>query len=207
MLALHHGGQVVAQDDLAAGGVLRRDDVDGLVGVHVGKAVLRQLVGKAGADDLGAVQAEHGVHDGVVLVSRHQFFCHGLCLGKAGLLGGDVDVIIDMAVAGGKMTLCHAQEQVAFLGGKLYHVDHRNSTPLQRFRGFPQNTKHRGDCSAAMHLYDLITLLYRKTPLCTRHKTTKKLCPVCGRMPKTGIQKGPHPVAGAGLACFWKITD
>ena len=49
MLALDHGGQIVAQDDLAAGGVLRGDHINGLVGVHVGKAVLGQLVGKAGA--------------------------------------------------------------------------------------------------------------------------------------------------------------
>ena len=83
MLALDHGGQIVAQDDLAAGGVLRGDDIDGLVGIHVGKAVLGQLVGKAGADDLCAVQAENGIHDGVVLVGSHQLFWHGLCLGKA----------------------------------------------------------------------------------------------------------------------------
>jgi hypothetical protein len=34
MLALDHGGQIVTQDDLAAGGVLRGNDVDGLVGVQ-----------------------------------------------------------------------------------------------------------------------------------------------------------------------------
>ena len=41
---------------------IRDSDVDGLVGVHIGKAVLGQLVGKAGANDLRAVQAKHGIH-------------------------------------------------------------------------------------------------------------------------------------------------
>ena len=130
MLALDHGGQIVAQDDLAAGGVLRGDHINGLVGVHVGKAVLGQLVGKAGADDLCAVQAENGIHDGVVLVGSHQLFCHSLCLGKAGLLGGDIDIVIDVAVAGCEMALCHTQEQIALVGGKLYHVDHNCNTPV-----------------------------------------------------------------------------
>ena len=45
MLAAHHRGDVVPQDDLAARGVLGGDDVDGLVGVHVAEAVFGQLVG------------------------------------------------------------------------------------------------------------------------------------------------------------------
>ena len=46
VLALDHGSKIIPQNDLAAGGVFRRDDVDGLVGVHIGKAVLGQLVWK-----------------------------------------------------------------------------------------------------------------------------------------------------------------
>ena len=130
MLALDHGGQIVTQDDLAAGGVLRGNDVDGLVGVHVGEAVFRQLVGQTGADDLGAVQAEDRVHDGVVLVGGHQLFGHGFGFGQAGFLGGHVDVIVDMAVAGGKMAFGHAQEQTALIGGKLYHINHNCNTPV-----------------------------------------------------------------------------
>ena len=156
MLALDHGGQIVAQDDLAAGGVLRGDHINGLVGVHVGKAVLGQFVGKAGADHLRAVQTEHGVHNGAVLVSGHQLLCHGLGLGKAGLLGGDIDVIVDMAVAGSKVALCYAQEQVTFFGGKLYHIDHRNSTPFQVFRVAPQMQKAPHRCDAPAHFYNPI---------------------------------------------------
>ena len=29
-----------------------------------------------------------------------------------------------VAVAGGEVALCHAQEQTALVGGKLYHIDH-----------------------------------------------------------------------------------
>ena len=136
---------LLPQNDLAAGGVFRRDDVDGLVGVHIGKAVLGQLVGKAGANDLCAVQTEHGIHDGAVLVSVDQLLCHGLGLGKAGLLGGHVDVIVDVAVAGGKMSLGHPQEQFAFAGGKLDHVDHCTALLFSPGAAAPQNTKQRGD--------------------------------------------------------------
>ena len=47
-----------------------------------------------------------------------------LRLREAGFLGGDVDVVVDVAVAGGEVALCHTQEQTALVGGKLYHIDH-----------------------------------------------------------------------------------
>lgn len=179
MLALDHGGQIVAQDDLAAGGVLRGDDIDGLVGIHVGKAVLGQLVGKAGADDLCAVQAENGIHDGVVLVGSHQLFCHGLCLGKAGLLGGDIDIVIDVAVAGCEMALCHTQEQIALVGGKLYHVDHNCNTPvLSNYKAhWPfsgGNTNSAAAPAAALPFFSM-NLWYQKMQVCTRYRIAENL--------------------------------
>ena len=179
MLALDHGGQIVAQDDLAAGGVLRGDDIDGLVGVHVGKAVLGQLVGKAGADDLRAVQAENGIHDGVVLVGSHQLFCHGLCLGKAGLLGGDIDIVIDVAVAGCEMALCHTQEQIALVGGKLYHVDHNCNTPvLSNYKAhwsFSGGNTNSAAASAAALPFFSMNLWYQKMRVCTRYRIAENL--------------------------------
>ena len=123
-LALDHRGEIVAEDDLAAAGVLGGDDVDGLVGIHIGKAVFGQLVGQTGADDLRAVQTEHGIHDGAVLIGSHQLLGDSLRLREAGFLGGDIDIVIDVAVAGCEMALCHTQEQIALVGGKLYHIDH-----------------------------------------------------------------------------------
>ena len=87
------------------------------MGVHVYIAVAGQLAGHAGADHLGAVQAEDGIHDGGVGIRADQFQCHGARFGKAGLLHGNVNVIIDMAVACGKVPLCHAQYKILFLGG------------------------------------------------------------------------------------------
>ena len=117
MFARDHGRGIFAEQQLAAGGVFRRDHIDGLVGVHVYIAVAGQLAGHAGADDLGAVQAEDGIHDGGVGIRADQFQCHGARFGKAGLLHGNVNVIIDMAVACGKVPLCHAQYKILFLGG------------------------------------------------------------------------------------------
>src|SRR5699024_1758689 len=122
--APHHGGDVVPQDDLAARGVLGGDDVDGLVGIHVAEAVLGQLVGHTGADHLGAVQAQDGVHDGGALVHVHQLFGGLRRFGQAGLLHGHVNVIVDVAVAGGEVPPCDAQDHPLVVGGQLYHVDH-----------------------------------------------------------------------------------
>ncbi|PDX59236.1 hypothetical protein CGS46_04495 [Faecalibacterium langellae] len=57
---------------------------------------------------------------------------------------------------------------------------------LFRFSGLPLKCKkHR---IAAMLLHIFITLLYRKRNLCTRHKSTKKLCTFYMISPKTWIQ-------------------
>ena len=117
VLAFDHGLDVVAEDQLAARGVLRGHHVDGLVRVHVAEVVARQLLGKARADDLHAVQTQHGVDDGGVRIGCHQRLCHSLRLGQARLLHGDVDVVVDVAVAGGKVPLCHAQKEIGSFGG------------------------------------------------------------------------------------------
>ena len=129
MLAGDHGGRVLAEQQLAAGGMLRRDNVDGLVGVHVGVAGLGQLTGHAGTDDFSAVQTEDGVHDGRRLVGADQ-----LCGGSTGLrqaeLGQrDVDVIVDMAMAGSIVPLADAQLQVRFAGGQFNKI-HRHGGVL-----------------------------------------------------------------------------
>ena len=86
MLTGDHRGGVFAEKQLAAGGVLRRDDVDRLVGIHIRIAGLCQLTGHAGADDLGAVQAEDRVHNGRRLVLSHQLGGGSACLRQAELV-------------------------------------------------------------------------------------------------------------------------
>ena len=81
VLILDHWGGVFAEDQLAAGGMLRCDDVDSLVGVHIAVARLGQLAAHAGADDLGAVQAEDGVDNGSAAVAAYQFLGSSAGLG------------------------------------------------------------------------------------------------------------------------------
>jgi hypothetical protein len=90
--------------------------VNGLVRVEVDKVALGQLVGKASANDLGAVKAENGIHNGVGSVIGNQLLSNCLCLGKTGLLGGYVNIIIDMAMTGCKVSLGHAKKQISVFG-------------------------------------------------------------------------------------------
>ena len=66
---------------------------------------------------------------------KHATICRKSCIFAN--LGGDVDVIVDVAVAGGKMSLGNAQEQVAFLGGQLDHVDHNRQHSFSAGRAHP----------------------------------------------------------------------
>ena len=119
MLIGDHGHGVFTEDQLAAGGMLRGDDVEAAVlvaGEHMG---LHHVAGHAGADDFRAVQAEDGVHRFAVFVDTGQLPGHGLGLAEAELLGRNVDIIVGMAVVGGEMPLADPQHQSVFLGGQL----------------------------------------------------------------------------------------
>ena len=86
-------GWVLSRNSSWLGGVvLGGDDVDGLVGVDGGQARVAQLLGEVSPDDLGAVQAEDGVHNGGDHVGPHQGFGRSLRLALAGLQGGHVQV-------------------------------------------------------------------------------------------------------------------
>ena len=110
--------------------MLRRDDIYGLVGVHVDVAAAGQLGGQAGADDLGAVQAEDRIDHGGGGVVPHQLLRDGAGFGQAGLLHRHINIIIDVAVAGGKMTFGHTQQQIFLFGGQLDQIHgHGGITP------------------------------------------------------------------------------
>ena len=141
MLALQHGLEVVAEEQLAVGVVFRADDIDGLVGVDGGKAAFGQFPGKAGADDLGAVQADDGVDDGAGDVFLGQLSGHRLGVAQASLEGGDVDVIVDVAVVGGKVPLGHLQRHRAAAGIDLLHtLFHKASSMLKGVLPCPDKT-------------------------------------------------------------------
>ena len=112
ILTLDHGDSVVAEEKLASDGVLGGNYVYRLVGVDVSVALLRQLTGNTSAYDLSAVEAEDGVNDGVLCVIGNKLLCYSLRLGKTCLLRRNVDVIVNMAVAGCKMPFGHSQKKI-----------------------------------------------------------------------------------------------
>ena len=130
VLAHDHGGGIIPEQQLAAAGMLGRRHVDGAVGVHVHKAGLGELAGHAGADHLRAVQAQDGIDDGGGLKGRRQLHRGLPGLGQAVLGHGQDDIIIDVAVAGGKMPAGDAQGQVGIGGGVLYQLNSHGITLL-----------------------------------------------------------------------------
>ena len=134
VLALDHGQNAVTEDHLAALRILGRDHVNGLVRIHIHEVRLGQGICKACADDLGAVQTQDGVHRRGDIVIRQQLLRHRLGLRQTHLLGGHVDIIIGMAVTGGKMATGHAQKQILTL-----------RRDLERFFGRHSGTPYR-DC-------------------------------------------------------------
>ena len=81
VLVCDHRGRVLAEDQLAAGGMLGCDNINGLVGVHVAVARLGQLAAHAGTDDLCAVQAEDGINDRRAAVAAHKLLGGGAGFG------------------------------------------------------------------------------------------------------------------------------
>ena len=113
MLAHDHRRGVVAEDQLAAGGVFRRGDIDGAMGVHVHVTGARELFGHACADDLCPVQTQDGVDDGGGVKLTAQHGSRITRLGKAVFGHRHVDVVIEVAVAGGKVSCRKAKLDVA----------------------------------------------------------------------------------------------
>lgn len=134
VLALDHRNDIVTEDKLASRGVLGGDHIDGLMRVEIHKIAVSQLLGEAGSYYLSAVEAEDGVDDGGVIIIRHKLLSYRLSLGKTGLLGSHVDIIVYMAVAGCKVTLGDAKVEVLVLGSDLCGIDgwHYSSVPRSK---------------------------------------------------------------------------
>ena len=110
IFATDHGCNVLAEYKHTATCVmLGGDDVYRLMRVEIHIVATCKFLGKAGADNLHTVKAEYSIDYGVVIVGD-KFLCHRLRFGKSGLLRGDVDVVIDMAVTGGKVPLYNTEE-------------------------------------------------------------------------------------------------
>ena len=105
MLVADHGLQVVPEEHLAVAVKLWSDDVNGLVGVDRDKSGPAQLLGKIGADNLGPVQTEDGVHNGGGHIVSHQGLGSQLGLALAGFQGGHVQIAVNVGMVGGKMAV------------------------------------------------------------------------------------------------------
>ena len=107
--------------------------------VHVCKLHTRHLVRDACADNFGAVQTQDRVNGRLVAVHLNKLLRQRGRLGKAGLLHRDVDIIIRMAAACGKMSLCNSEIQIFSACGQLYHVNGHMSSFASRlvFLKFP----------------------------------------------------------------------
>ena len=127
MLPPDHGLHVVPEDDLGVGIVLRLQNIDGLVGVNRPEAALRQLSGNAGTQHRRTIQAQDRIHRGIIDKMGHQLLGAVLRLAEAGFLEGDVHIIIDMGMVGGKMAPGDTQRRVAPADGEIHQGNHRFS--------------------------------------------------------------------------------
>ena len=132
MLSTDHGPDIVPENDLGIGVVLRLQNIDGLVGVDGAEAGLGQLLGNAGTQHGRAVQAEDGIHRRIIEEMGNQLISGVLRLAEPGLLEGNINIIIDMGVIGNEVSLGKAQRHIAPLYGQFDKLDHRTFLQLLR---------------------------------------------------------------------------
>ena len=122
MLVPDQGLGVVAEDNLAVGVVLRLQHADVAVIVDTaggGDELFRQT----GADDSRAIQTEDRVdRNGTVM--RRKLLGNVSGLGQTGLMVGNINVVVDMAVVGRKMASGHTKGHVSSLDGQFLNFNH-----------------------------------------------------------------------------------
>ena len=80
VLAADHGLNVIAENDLRIGVILRLHNVDSLVGIDGTEARLGQFVGNAGTQNGSTVQTQDGIHRSVVDEIGNQLIGAVLCV-------------------------------------------------------------------------------------------------------------------------------
>ena len=126
MLAANHTLGIVPENNLGVGVVLRLQNIDGLMGIDGAEAALGQLLGKAGAHHAGTIQAQYGIHRGVVDEIGNQLPRTVLRLAEAGLLIGDVHIVIDVGMIGCKMAPGDAKRCTAMANGHFHQSNHNS---------------------------------------------------------------------------------
>ena len=135
MLVLDHRAGIIAEHHLSVAHELRREDIDGVVSVQIHEARVGQLLSDKGADDLGTVQTDDRVDDGVGAVEGHDLLRDRLCLRHTEFLGRDVDIVVGMAVHRREMPLLHTQEQFGISGSDLEFFRHKHPPDGSTFLG------------------------------------------------------------------------
>ena len=126
MLVLDHGAGIIAEHHLSVAHELGRKNINGVVRVQIHEARVRQLLRHKSADDLGTVQTDDSVDNGVGAVEGHDLLRDRLCLRHTEFLGRDVDVVVGMAVHRREMPLLYTQEQLGISGSDLEFFRHKH---------------------------------------------------------------------------------
>jgi hypothetical protein len=124
VLAADHRLDIVTENNLGIGIVLRLHNVNGLVGIDGTEAGLGQFVGNAGTQNSGAVQTQNGINGGIIDEVGNQLISAVLGLRNTGLLISDINVVIDMGVIGHKVALGNTQRGIALLNRQFHELDH-----------------------------------------------------------------------------------
>ena len=124
MLAPDHGLHIVPENNLGVGIVLRLQNIDGLMLVDGAETGLGQLLGNAGTQNSGAVQAEDGIHGGIVNKMGDQLVRAVLRFTQTCLLVSDINIVIDMGVIGREVAPGDTQGDIAMADRKIHQFDH-----------------------------------------------------------------------------------
>ena len=119
MLAGDHGLDVVTENDLGVGIVLRLQNVNSLVLVDGAETGLGQFLSNAGTQNSGTVQTQDGIHWCIIDKMRHQFVSGGPGLAQTGLLISNVNIVVNMGMIGSKVAFRKTQGDVAAGNGQV----------------------------------------------------------------------------------------
>ena len=130
MLAPDHGLNIITEDHLTTGVAFRLQHIDGLVLIDGAETALGQLDANESAQHGGAVQTDDGIHRGIVDETGHQLISGGFGLAEAGLVIGDINVVVDVAVVGCKVTAGHTQRHISVATLQMLQIYHKGIPPV-----------------------------------------------------------------------------
>jgi hypothetical protein len=104
------------------------------------EAGLGQFLGDTGTQDSGAVQAEDGIHGGIIDEMGNELIGAVLGFTQTGLIIGDVDIIVDVRVIGGEVATGDPQGDIAAADRQVHKFDHWEVPPIFSFSSKKRKT-------------------------------------------------------------------